>query len=77
MAVMSNGSVLIANTQLHAIVMWNPGKFEFIYLVNIISTFYSNLKVNHQVRGIALDSSLNLYVADTSNQRIQRYQRLS
>jgi DNA-binding beta-propeller fold protein YncE len=27
--------------------------------------------------GIALDSSLNLYVADTSNQRIQRYQRLS
>jgi hypothetical protein len=50
MAVMSNGSILIANTQLHTIVMWNPGKFEFIYLVNIISTFYSNLKVNHQER---------------------------
>ena len=27
--------------------------------------------------GLALDSSLNLYVADTSNHRIQRYQRLS
>ena len=27
--------------------------------------------------GLALDSDMNLYVADTSNQRIQRYDRLS
>lgn len=33
-------------------------------------------QLNYPV-GLALDASLNLYVADTSNHRILRYQRLS
>lgn len=69
------GNVYVADRNNHRIQFFNPGQLNGITIAGITGVNSANNITLSSPRSVRLDSQLNLYVADTSNHRIQKFLR--
>ena len=69
------GNTYVADRNNHRIQFFNIGHLDGITIAGITNLNGSNTTTLTSPRSLKLDSQLNLYVADTSNHRIQKFLR--
>ena len=69
------GNLYVADRNNHRIQFFLNGQLNGTTIAGITSTSGNNSTTLSQPRSVKLDSQLNLYVADASNHRIQKFLR--
>ena len=71
----SMGNLYVADTGNHRIQLFLLGKFNGTTVAGVTSIYTYAANTLSAPQSMALDSNLNLYVVDTGNNRIQKFQR--
>ncbi|CAF1394786.1 unnamed protein product [Rotaria magnacalcarata] len=71
----SSGNLYVADTNNHRIQLFLSGQFNGTTIAGVTAVSGSDANKLNSPRSLVLDSNLNLYVADTWNNRIQYFQR--
>ncbi|CAF3397484.1 unnamed protein product, partial [Rotaria socialis] len=72
----SSGNLYVADTNNHRIQLFLPGQFNGTTIAGVTALSGSATNKFDSPQSLALDSNLNLYVADTGNDRIQYFARI-
>ncbi|CAF5162608.1 unnamed protein product, partial [Rotaria magnacalcarata] len=65
----------VADTNNHRVQLFLSGQFNGTTIAGVTAVSGSAVNKLNSPQSLTLDSNLNLYVADTSNNRIQYFQR--
>ncbi|CAM4746133.1 unnamed protein product [Rotaria magnacalcarata] len=71
----SSGNLYVADTNNHRVQLFLSGQFNGTTIAGVTAVSGSAVNKLNSPQSLTLDSNLNLYVADTSNNRIQYFQR--
>ncbi|CAF3602494.1 unnamed protein product [Adineta steineri] len=68
-----SNDLFITNTDGHSVIRWTPGASSGVFVVGKPGVSGSNSTLLNYPTGIKLDNYMNIYVADTQNNRIQLF----
>lgn len=71
-----SGNIYVADSLNHRVQMFLAGQSNATTISGTTGVFGNNADLFLEPRAVALDAQLNLYVADTGNDRIQKFSRI-